>query len=416
MLIRLLKYLRGYLRIEIQGFSPERFLNLCTGRKILLWNISKEGDKYYCNISIKSFLLLKQITKKTRTKIHILEKHGFIFLLKNLRHRKFFFVGIFLAFLILISISFFIWDIKISGNYSHSTEELMTFLRENEVAVGKTKSSLDNEEIVRLLRTGFQDITWVSVEIKGTRLYIELRENSELGAENTLPEGDASDLIASQDGEIENIITRTGTPLVKKGDVITKNTCLVSGRIDIYNDAGEIAAYQYCHADADVYIRYNYVYQDSFPLLHDEKVFTGEERNHIIFSVAGKNMRFGSKVKFKKYDSVEHSYPLKLFTNFYLPFTITTETFQEYTLNEKKYSNKEALLLGKERLDNFCKNLQEKGVQIVENNVKIQCDGKNCFSAGNLILIEKVSTRKATEILEVPKEDNVTDESTGNNN
>ena len=415
MLIKLLKYLQGYVRIEIQGYSPERFLNLCTNRKILLWNISKENDHYYCNISIKSFFRLRQIIKKTHTKVHILEKHGFVFLLKNLWSRKFFLIGIGLAMAILITISFFIWDIKISGNYSHSTEELMTFLMENQIAVGKAKSSLDNEKIVQLLRTNFKDITWVSVEIKGTRLYIELRESSDHNLDVTLPDGEASDLIASQSGVITKIITRAGTPVVKKGDSIEKNTILVSGRIDILNDAKEVVAYQYCHADADIYIKYNYVYQDSFPLLHKKKVPTGKERKHYILSLWGKNFRFGRKIPYETYETIENTYPLKLLKNFYLPVTFSTECFQEYTFEEKEYSKKQALLLGKENLSNFCKNLQEKGVQIVENNVKIQCDGKKCFSAGTLILIEKVATRKATEILELPKEDNVTDEPTGNN-
>ncbi len=415
MLIRLLKYLKGYVRIEIQGFSPERFLNLCTGRKILLWNISKEDDKYYCNISVKSFFCLRQLTKKTKTKVRIMEKHGFAFFWKSLKQRKFFLMGIFLAISILIGISFFIWDIKISGNYSHSTEELMTFLQENNVSAGKAKSSLNNEEIVRLLRTGFQDIIWVSVEIKGTRLYIELRENKELGQETVLPDGESSDLIASQKGQIIDIVTRTGIPQVKKGDIVEKDTLLVSGRIDILNDAGEVVAYQYCHSDADIYIKYDYVYQFSFPLFHKEQVLTGEEKQHYTLTAFGKSLKIGKKPKYNEYETIKHTYPFKLLENFYLPFSLTKETFQEYELKEDTYTKKEALLLGKEQLDNFCKNLQEKGVQIVENNVKIQCDSKNCFSAGTLTLVEKVTTRKATEILEVPKEAPEPDESIGNN-
>lgn len=415
MLMRLLKYLQGYLRIEIQGFSPERFFNLCTSRKILLWNISKEKDRYYCNISIKSFKKLKQITRKTRTHIHILEKHGLIFQIKKSRHRTCFFLGILAAVSLLTFISFFIWNIKISGNYRHSTEELMAFLKEHDISAGKSKRDLDNEEIVRLLRTEFDDITWVSVEIKGTRLYIELRENTTKESAKDLPDGEASDLIAGKDGEILKIVTRTGTPCVKKGDKVTADTILVSGRLAILNDAGEVSAYQYCHADADIYLRYEYVYQDSFPLLHIEKNYTAREQKHLILSFAGKNFRIGRKNSYETYDTTEHSYPLQLFPDFYLPITFTTETFREYKAEEKNYSNKEALLLGKERLHNFCENLQEKGVQIVENNVKIQCDGKNCFSAGTLILVETVTTRKATEILAVPKEDNVADESIGVN-
>lgn len=405
MLIRLLKYLRGYLRIEIQGFSPERFLNLCTGRKILLWNISKEDEKYYCNISIKNFLQLKQFAKKTQTHIHITEKHGLAFLLKNFRHRTCFFAGILLTACILTVLSFFIWDISISGNSRHSTEELLRFLESREIYPGKAKMKLDNEEIVRLLRTTFDDITWVSAKIKGTRLYIELREATQQELTASLPDGDCSDLVAPTDGTIVKIVTRSGTPLVKKGESVSSGAILVSGRMDICNDEGKICAYQYCHADADIYLRYESVYQDSFSLLHEKALYTGKKRTHFVFSLAGKTFTLGRRVPFEKFDTTNKNYPLKLFSNFYLPLSVSKKTYCEYRTEVQKYTSKEALLLGKERFNNFCKNLQEKGVQIVENNVKIKCDGKNCFSAGTLILTEKVTTRNTTELLEPPKED-----------
>lgn len=32
-----MRYLRGYVKIQIQGYSPERFLNLCSYHHILIW-------------------------------------------------------------------------------------------------------------------------------------------------------------------------------------------------------------------------------------------------------------------------------------------------------------------------------------------------------------------------------------------
>ena len=41
-MVELLKNLKGYLRIKVWGFSPERFINLCGNKDILLWDIVKE--------------------------------------------------------------------------------------------------------------------------------------------------------------------------------------------------------------------------------------------------------------------------------------------------------------------------------------------------------------------------------------
>ena len=52
MYIRLLvRLLMGYVRIEVEGYYIERFINICTNRKILIWNLKREkGVKLYLNI------------------------------------------------------------------------------------------------------------------------------------------------------------------------------------------------------------------------------------------------------------------------------------------------------------------------------------------------------------------------------
>ena len=37
-----MRYLRGYVKIQIQGYSPERFLNLCSYHHILIWGLAYE--------------------------------------------------------------------------------------------------------------------------------------------------------------------------------------------------------------------------------------------------------------------------------------------------------------------------------------------------------------------------------------
>ena len=67
-MIVFLKYLRGYLRIRVWGFSPERFMNLCSNKGILLWNITRQGDAYEMCIDIKGFRQLRPIVRKTGTR------------------------------------------------------------------------------------------------------------------------------------------------------------------------------------------------------------------------------------------------------------------------------------------------------------------------------------------------------------
>lgn len=414
MIIRIIRYLQGYVKIRIAGYAPERFLNLCANRGILLWELVREEETYTCFVTAKGFMELGAITRKTKTTIHILEKHGLFFFLRFFRKRKLFFIGIGTSVAIFTVLSFFIWDITISGNYSHSKEELLEFLKEQSVTVGSAKSSLSGEEIVRLLRTNYPDIVWASVKIKGTRLFIDLRENETAGLDTVSEDADASDLLASAAGTVTAIVTRQGTPLVKVGDTVEEGQLLVQGRLEIVGDNGEVVAYQYCHADADIDIKSTLVYSDTMSLAYQDKVFTEKEKHHFILSIFGKQINLGGKIRYTHYESNMKSHTLRLGSNFYLPITFSMETFKEYNFADAEYEEKEAELLMKEKLEQFCENLQKKGVQILEKDVRIKCDGKNCIASGNLVILNREHNRGETEVIEIQKEEELPDESGGN--
>ena len=96
-MVEFLKYVRGYLRIRVSGFSPERFMNLCSNKGILLWKIEREGDVYYMNIHLDGFRALRPIVRKTGTKVAVLERCGLPFFLPKLFRRKAFIGGLMLA-------------------------------------------------------------------------------------------------------------------------------------------------------------------------------------------------------------------------------------------------------------------------------------------------------------------------------
>ena len=91
MFIKLLaRLLFGYVRIEVEGYYIERFINICTNNKILIWNLKREkGVKLYLNIGINDFRKLSTIAMKTNCKIKILRKKGIPFLLNRYKKKDF---------------------------------------------------------------------------------------------------------------------------------------------------------------------------------------------------------------------------------------------------------------------------------------------------------------------------------------
>ena len=60
----LLNYIIGYIRISIEGYYIERFINICRNKKIMIWNIKHDKNvKLELNIGIREFKKISKIAK-----------------------------------------------------------------------------------------------------------------------------------------------------------------------------------------------------------------------------------------------------------------------------------------------------------------------------------------------------------------
>lgn len=403
MLISFFRYLKGYVRIRLSGYSPERFLNLCKARNIEIWDLRNCGLAYEMNLSIRDFRKLKPLRKKARAHVVILERHGLPFFLHRNRNRKMFPVGVLLCAVFLYVMSLYIWNIHIEGNVSRTTDVILDFLESENVVHGMKKSQVDCKEIQSMIRLEFPDIIWVSAEVKGTRLLIRVRENMDTEtAEDPEAKEEASDLAASRSGIVTSVLVRSGKALVRAGDEVEEGSILVTGRLDMMSDYGEVTGYRYTAADADVYARTEYEYQDEFLLSHEVRHFTGKKRYGFYMRLGNRRLAFEKKPGFSAYTTLNTEYPLKVTENFYLPLSVGTISYEEYETYMENYTAEEARLLAETHLNEFLEILMEKGVQIVENNVKIEVSGNLCQASGTIAALEEIGESVPTEILEDP--------------
>ena len=164
------RWLRGYVRLCVAGYSPERFLNMCCFHQLFIWGLEPTGKGYGMYMSISDFRKLKPLVRKTHTKVTLEGRYGFPFFLARYRKRKLFFAGLFLCAVLLRGYSLFIWDIHFEGNVRYPDTTLAEFLESEGVAPAMLRS-LDlfwprgqkpphSEEVVpitaTLLRSGSQ--------------------------------------------------------------------------------------------------------------------------------------------------------------------------------------------------------------------------------------------------------------------
>lgn len=389
MLISLMKYLNGYLRVIVSGHSPERFLNLCSNRNLLIWKLLPAEDGYEFNISRKAFMELEPILEKTNTHIKIVDKVGLPFFLYRYRKRKLFVLGLFLCLGLLFAMTRFVWDIHIVGAYTYSKEEVTKYIEENYLKIGCLKTQVNCAKMEEELREHYDNIAWISCELVGTRLTIKMKES--IRQEDEVESDKPCDIVALKDGTIMSIITRNGTPLVKVGDTVKKGDILISGTVNIYDDAQQVIETDYVGSKGDIYAQTKYSYNNSFPLRFYEKKYTGNEKKYITIKAFRQELTpYIPKISYSSYDTVSEINQMLLGHTYYLPFTMTVNTVREYKPTAKTYNKTEAEERAKELLDKFLKELIEKGVEIVKNNVKITIDGEKVTAKGTIIVKESI--------------------------
>ena len=398
-MVALLKYIRGYVRIRVWGASPERFMNLCSNREILLWDIVKDGDIYTMCISLKAFYQLKPIARKTGTRVVIIQRVGLPFFVPVILGRKVFCLGMFASVAFWMMSSLLVWDIQCTGNYQITDDMIMTFLETNFVRIGMKKSELDIEELEKAIRKEFDVVTWTSVKLDGTKLIVDIKENDVALVPVIIEDEGGKDLISKYDGTVVSMIVRKGVPKVAIGDVVTKDAILVEGKVPIYNEDATVREYQYVTSDADIYIRHEMAYQETIPFDYIKKEYTGREKTRYFVRFGDKELKITEEKPFLVYDSIIREKTPVAFEKLSIPILWGSIIYREYQNVEYKYTVSQAKELLIQKINKIFSDLEEKGVHIIEKNVRIDNDNEQWILSADLI-VEELAGEKVDTVMD----------------
>ena len=373
-MLQIIRFLRGYLSIRVWGFSTERFINLCGNHDILLWDIVNHGDYYTMCISLKGFYRLKTITRKTGTRVVVTSRCGLPFLTVKMKRRKIFLAGLLGSVMFWIWMSGFIWSVDVQGNLYVTDDVFQDFLAENGLKAGIKKRKIDIETLEKSIRNEFDIVTWTSAKIDGTKLIIQVKENDLIMNQEMVDENEAAyNIVADKNGVIESMITRSGVPLVTEGDEVKRGDILVEGCIPIYNEDATVKRYEYCRADADIFLRYSFSVTAQIRESYAKRSYTGNQirRNYLL--VSGKKLSIPLlSHKYEAYDELNEQKRFCIFSGYELPVYYGKTWIREYKEEEMKYTKEEIKEKFEEKIQKFIQTLEEKGVQIIEKNVTIK--------------------------------------------
>ncbi|MBQ2695871.1 MAG: sporulation protein YqfD [Clostridia bacterium] len=331
---RLFQFFRGYLVITVTGKYPERFLNVCAGRHILIWDLFPcSSTVLRCCISNRGFRLLPPVVKKTNVQVKIIKKCGLPALFDRLKQRKWFLAGLGTFFLLLIVLNQFIWKIEITGCETVSVRDLRAALSDCGLKVGTFRPFLDEKQLQNQMLIKMPELAWLWADKSGSKVTVQVKERVPKPA--IFDENDYCNIIADKDGVIASMIVRNGAPMVELGDTVRRGDMLVSGLI-VSEKGVEPRQIQ---ADAEIYARVWYEKTKAYSLWCPKKNETGKvEKKHTLHLFGWDlNLFFNGQASFAEYTEEVSNRELSFFGK-YLGLGVTSRVYREEVTTYEKMS------------------------------------------------------------------------------
>lgn len=405
-------------RCLVTGEETLRFVNLCRNNGIELRHLVRRENAIQMEIDVENFKKLRPLVRKTHVKIHILNRHGPAFFFYRHKRRWWFLLGMTVFAGMIYILSLFVWQIDIDGNRKYTDALILQALAQMDVKTGCRKSEIDLQGIEEELRIMYNEITWVSASIAGTKLQIELREgdlkisgssgggqtgnvkrveNRENNPKTQNGESEIdlpANLVSDEDAIITNLVVRRGTVAVRYGDEVKKGDVLIEGKVYIYNEDETLKKVDYLTAEGDVSGKYQELYEKHYQRKHEVRSYTGKNYRELGVAIVGKSFCLPVWENILKKQLEENTLSevwswkkqFRLTPTFYLPFALEYTEYVPYENVVEEYTDEVIKKIAEEELQKYLNELEKKGVQIISNSVTISLDADGGHVKGTLIL------------------------------
>ncbi len=217
-------------RIAVEGLNRTRLIKQLTKEGVCLENVSNiPGEPIKFTISGANKQKTFAILKKLCYNYTIEWDYGALGTLKKFLSRVGVALGAVLGVIAVVFLSNCALFVKTVGLDSTTSAEVELIVKKT-VSLPSWSSSLSLEKI-KSAALSVDGVAQCNVRVKGNYIIVDALPSKEVERETSQKE-----IVASDDAVITRIVTNSGTPLVKPGDVVKKGDLLISGEIKSVSD------------------------------------------------------------------------------------------------------------------------------------------------------------------------------------
>ena len=367
MITHLLRSIFGTVTVSVTG-RTEQFIELVLKSDLKCWNIQskKDGSLSFCMYR-NSFIKLHPFVRKTHSKVHIIKKSGLPYSLRGYKRRYGLVIGAVLFAALFYISSLFIWHIEISGCENVTKQEIMTRLAEHGINVGSFKSELDIKNIENSFLYNYPKMSWISINLKGTTAYVEVREINE--RPKLIDSSEPCNIYASRDGVIASVHAYMGYSVVKAGDTVSAGDLIVSGNYtDKYGEEYKL------HSYAKIMAYTTHSHTVTVPFDTFEQIKTGNYKNKYSLKLTRFviPLYFKENILYNNYSITKSEKKFRISKDIVLPISLMKTTYTETVDSYYRKSTEVALADAYELLRDFEVDLV--GIQILDKKYEETVD------------------------------------------
>lgn len=309
----------GYTEIEICASAVKDLLNFANKNGITLLTLSIQGEIALFRVYTHAENRVLEYFQQCGICAKVNKRKGVPVLWKTYRYRAGLLTGMVLFILLLQIAPLFLWQINITGLDRLNSEYVMDLLRDAGVRVGAFSPSIDRDEVYANVLYASDDISWISVNIRGSSANVEIVERKLTPTAEVMADG--ANIVAAKDGQVIDAKITRGRRIAENGTVVQAGALLVSGVYDTVK-----MGTRFVYADAVVLAKVNDVYAIEIPLSNTKREYGEEQTLEMSLKMFGKSINIFKNYsqETENYDTINRKNPLPIADLDKLPLFLET--------------------------------------------------------------------------------------------
>jgi len=231
-LIGFARWLRGNVRFEICGGSPQWCLNRLAAEGIAFWDVVRQDSLTFgITVYAKDADRVLQLAERSMCTAMRRNENGLFYKYRGLKKRIPLLAAVILSVVLSVVLPRFIWFYGVEGNERVPSEKIIRAAERAGLRLGLYGPDIDPQSVKDRVLAQIPELSWLTVTQNGACAVIRVRERAP-----QLPDADRripSDLLATRDGLVTELSVLEGSAAVRPGEIVQHGQVLIGGKIDL---------------------------------------------------------------------------------------------------------------------------------------------------------------------------------------